>query len=189
MQGQIDVPLNDNGERQAAEAGLYFTKNNIYFNIAYSSDLRRAKDTALIIAPHVPCVELIGLRERSLGLIEGKYIYEAQSLIQEDPNINSVLDFGESHEALLERVYNNWRYIVDKAIEEQQENVLVVTHGGVIRTLMKYVVSIKELKCDRDHIKLGKAVVNCSLTIVEDNILIEYGLPIVKARSAHNAEF
>jgi len=46
-QGHSDITLNDQGRIQAREAATYFAEKNI--DIAYSSDLNRARETAKII--------------------------------------------------------------------------------------------------------------------------------------------
>ena len=47
LQGQIDTPLNETGERQAKAAGQAL--RSFRFDKAYSSDLKRAKTTCAFI--------------------------------------------------------------------------------------------------------------------------------------------
>jgi broad specificity phosphatase PhoE len=73
FQGQIDVPLNATGDRQAADAADYLKE--VPITRAISSPLLRPKQTAEAILRHHPQVTLElmeGLKEISHGLWEGK---------------------------------------------------------------------------------------------------------------------
>lgn len=50
IQGQIDIPLNENGILQAEAAAAYFAEKNIKFDRVYSSPLIRAHKTAAIVS-------------------------------------------------------------------------------------------------------------------------------------------
>ena len=47
MQGQSDIPLNENGRESAIEAGK--TLANTHIDLAFSSPLKRAKETAELV--------------------------------------------------------------------------------------------------------------------------------------------
>ena len=72
LQGQTDTLLNDLGVVQAKEAAELL--KNVTFDLAFSSDLLRAKHTAEIIASeHNLTVETTKLlRERNFGSLTGK---------------------------------------------------------------------------------------------------------------------
>jgi broad specificity phosphatase PhoE len=79
MQGQIsDVPLNDNGKRQAARAAALLAGQSI--DLIISSTLERAKMTAQIVAAgrSIPIVYDPRLIERGWGDAEGKYFDQIQ---------------------------------------------------------------------------------------------------------------
>ncbi|RPD66483.1 phosphoglycerate mutase-like protein [Lentinus tigrinus ALCF2SS1-7] len=72
VQGQIDTPLNDAGVEQAQLAALAL--QDTPFDVAYSSDLQRARRTAEIILEMHPGVKLEttpALRERYMGDWQG----------------------------------------------------------------------------------------------------------------------
>jgi len=80
FQGQIDVPLNDNGRVQAAQAAEFLKP--IQIDAAVSSSMSRPKETAEIILKYHPQVELQlrdDLREISHGLWEGKFEAEIEA--------------------------------------------------------------------------------------------------------------
>ncbi|MEC7391978.1 MAG: histidine phosphatase family protein, partial [Cyanobacteriota bacterium] len=81
FQGQIDIPLNENGRRQAAAARDFL--KDIPIDRAWSSTLSRPTETAQIILeahPDVPLTQIDGLVEIGHGVWEGKL----ESEIRED---------------------------------------------------------------------------------------------------------
>ena len=74
LQGQSDIPLNKEGEKQTIEAAKKHFKK-IKFAAIFSSDLVRAKRTAEIIAleKKMAVETSVLLRERDFGPFEGKH--------------------------------------------------------------------------------------------------------------------
>lgn len=122
IQGHKDVPLDEEGRRQAAAAGALLRDAGLRPARIVASDLSRAAETARIVAAALD-VEVSaydpGLRERSFGPIEGS---SARHLAwTDDPaGAESVADFVARCGAALQRHLT-------------QEGVLVVAHGGVLR--------------------------------------------------------
>jgi probable phosphoglycerate mutase len=80
FQGQIDVPLNDNGRNQASLAAEFLKDTPIAFG--FTSPMLRPKETAEIILKYHGGVDLrsdADLREISHGLWEGKYESEIEA--------------------------------------------------------------------------------------------------------------
>lgn len=77
MQGHSDISLNDDGRQQAATLQAYFNENPV--DLFFSSDLRRAKETASIANTQLnkPIQVHPGLREAQLGDLEGLTISQA----------------------------------------------------------------------------------------------------------------
>ena len=50
LQGRSDFPLNEQGEAQARRVGAFFREQGVRFDAVYSSPLRRAQQTAVLIA-------------------------------------------------------------------------------------------------------------------------------------------
>lgn len=71
LQGHLDIPLNAEGERQAAALGRSLADTRL--DAIFSSDLQRARQTAAAIALHhdLPVRTDAGLRERCYGAFEG----------------------------------------------------------------------------------------------------------------------
>lgn len=137
--GHSDVPLSAEGVHQAKRLGAHLAGEAIA--AIYSSDLRRAIETAAAIAePHrvalTPCSEL---REIDFGLCEGMTFDE---IVTRYPGVKDVwagLDIdlrfpeGESIGALAERTD---RFIARFLKPWPAHNVLIVAHGGSLRVLM-----------------------------------------------------
>jgi broad specificity phosphatase PhoE len=74
VQGQTDISLNSTGVKQAQEASSRF--QNLNFSSFYSSDLKRATETAKILQQQMNCSHATlnthkALRERFFGDLEG----------------------------------------------------------------------------------------------------------------------
>lgn len=145
LQGQMDVPLNPTGEKQAKRLKNRFRR--IRFAIIFSSDLLRAKRTAEIIAleKKIAIHSSKALRERDYGRFEGKswkndreYLQLLKKFFQlsgkQRYNTKMHPDI-ESDEELMGRLIPFLREI---AIGYPGKNVLVVTHGGTIRAFLKH---------------------------------------------------
>ena len=124
MQGQTEGMLNDNGIMQARQLRDLMTNEHIDAFVA--SDLKRAVDTAMIIAePHeLPVVTTPLLRERDWGSFTGRYIPELKG--------ETWPDDIETLEALKNRAAKFLEFI-RKSFEGK--TVLAVGHGIVNKAI------------------------------------------------------
>ena len=144
LQGQTDIDLNKTGIKQAKELGK--TLGNIHFSVAFSSDLLRAKRTAEIIAleKKIAVQTTKALRERRFGKYEGRPWRQVkfQGLVAKFFKLSMKERFNkapypgfESDEKLMTRLIPLLREI---SIANLGKNVLVVTHGGILRTFLNH---------------------------------------------------
>lgn len=129
-QGWADPPLNETGRTQAR--ALAEQLRDTPFDAVYSSDLRRAHETAVIVAePHsVPVVADPGLREIDVGSWSGLTRAEIEQRFgRERPD-------GETHEQHQARVLDAVEQI---ARRHDGERILIVTHGGTMRAIRSHV--------------------------------------------------
>jgi broad specificity phosphatase PhoE len=126
-QGWADPPLNDTGRAQARK--LADELESTPFDAVYSSDLRRARETAEILAaPHgVPVHADIGLREIDVGSWSGLTRAEIAERFPEGRRPD-----GETHEQHGARVREA---VVRIARAHLGERILLVGHGGTIRAI------------------------------------------------------
>jgi phosphoserine phosphatase len=149
FQGQIDVPLNDNGRQQSQKAGEFL--QNVAIDFAVSSPMLRPKETAEIILKQHPNIKLDlqeGLREISHGLWEGKLEIEIE---QEFPGelqrwrmipAQVQMPEGENLQEVWERSVTAWQSIVQAALTNQFKTVLVVAHDATNKTLLCHVLGL-----------------------------------------------
>ena len=131
MQGSSDIPLNDRGREQAHEAGRALAEQNEFWNYLGASPLSRAQETARIIGEHVGLSEIEtvpGVIERAYGDAEG------QTLTFEDSRHPQDLFAGVEPEADVYRP--GVATLKDLVLEHPGENLLVVSHGTLIRRVL-----------------------------------------------------
>lgn len=167
MHGQYDIPLNDNGIKQAKK--IADELKNEYFDLCYCSPLTRAKKTAIEIIKNHRSKTIIydnRLLELNKGLLEGKHLNSEKLLSTEDKNllhkfkIESKLQFYNRVHSLLNELENNYH----------NKKILIVAHSGTIKMCFFYFHYPK--------ISLHKAyyllhIKNCKLYTI-DTIKINY---------------
>lgn len=158
-QGQLDTPLNQTGQNQAA--ALARALQEVRIDAIFSSDLSRAMDTAAILAAShgLPVTTEPRLREIHVGIFQGlnrleineRYPWEMHRWTSDDAYTPKG---GESRVQLQARVYAAWQDIT----QCECRTVLLVSHGGTIRLLLKKVVPDAQVD--------GLRFANTSLTIL-----------------------
>jgi uncharacterized phosphatase len=130
FQGHADPPLNAAGRAQARELAERLA--SLRFDAVYSSDLRRAHETAEVIAAshHVPVIADRALREVDVGSWSGLTRAE---IARRFPGAEH--HDGEPREQHLARVLAAVERI---AHAHPGERVLVVSHGGSLRALRRH---------------------------------------------------
>ena len=171
LQGRSDTQLNDKGRELAQITGEALRE--VPFDIAFTSPLMRAKETALLAlgGRKVPLVEDDRLIEISFGeyegLCSGRENYEIP-----DPNFSyfftapdryQVPERGESFEMLHRRTA---AFLLDITRRPQLEDktVLVTTHGAAGRALLNALRTF-EMK----DFWNGGVSKNCSVAILESH--------------------
>ncbi|PIM99844.1 Phosphoglycerate mutase [Handroanthus impetiginosus] len=141
IQGHLDVDLNDVGRQQAVAVADRLSREP-KISAVYSSDLKRAFDTAEIIAKSCGVLEVTkepDLRERHLGELQGVVFHEtakvnpeAHKAFTSDRDDQEIPGGGESWIQLYQRCTSALQRIAKKHIGER---VVIVSHGGTIRAL------------------------------------------------------
>lgn len=147
FQGQIDVPLNDNGRVQAGQAAEFL--KSVQIDSAVSSSMARPKETAEIILKYHSEVALKlrdDLREISHGLWEGKFESEIEAdypglLHQWQQHPETVqMPEGENLQQVWDRAVVGWNAIVQSA--QPGETILVVAHDAINKAILCYVAGL-----------------------------------------------
>ncbi|USK85061.1 histidine phosphatase family protein [Peribacillus asahii] len=130
--GWTDSPLSEGGKADIqALAGCFDTYEHII-----SSDLPRCVTTAQLLFPTASIISDSAFREMNWGLWEGK-TYEQ---LKEDSYYQTWLENpmkadvpeGESYPVFSERIREGWRNLNIGKVE----NIVIMTHGGVVRELL-----------------------------------------------------
>lgn len=131
--GHIDIALSQRGKEQAKILADKL-KSEKYDKI-YCSDLRRARETLQEFSFRVKPTFTKELREKSWGRHEGKSFEEIESEGIKYENFTQWLDAldGERVEEFEKRVLKFF-----KALEKSEENILIVTHAGVIKVIQAF---------------------------------------------------
>lgn len=159
-----DLSLSQNGLLQAK--ALANRLKNISVDTIYSSDLKRAYETAFEISKTIelPVNTSPGLREMNLGCFEGLTFDEIERQYKEVFEIwrsnpkETIIPEGEALITLQERISSE----IDEIIQEHDgKNIIVVSHGISIKMLILKVLCMDI--SNHDRIRLD----NAGISIIE----------------------
>lgn len=146
VQGSTDIPLNDTGIVQARQLCENLKKENVNPYKVYTSYQKRAVKTAEIVGEEfkVPVEVVDGLEEMDLGIFEGHTWDEIYKLYPKElEEWNSYKRYnispgGESYQMVMERLFRAMDVIVEQVESDnaKERDVLIVTHGAVVMTLI-----------------------------------------------------
>lgn len=176
IQGQEDAPLSERGRWQAEQIGRRLA--GVTFEAAYASDLSRAADTARAIVAHHPELRLVHdevLREIGFGIFQGLTVpeiqakypgeYERWNRTGHDASLGSFIRAytppgAESTDELHARAGRALAWLRER---EHTGAVLVVSHGGLLRSLVAHALGLDEALRYRFHFD------NTGFSIIEDD--------------------
>jgi phosphoserine phosphatase len=151
FQGGIDVPLNENGRKQAQQAAEFL--KDIPIDFAVSSPMLRPKETAELILKNHPNIQLElqeKLKEINHGLWEGKLESEikqeyADLLHQWQAAPETVqMPEGENLQQVWDRAIACWNAIIAAAAVSDTElkTGLVVAHDAINKVILCHVLGL-----------------------------------------------
>jgi broad specificity phosphatase PhoE len=134
LNGWRDTELTDLGRSQAKKTALSLVGKGI--EKIYSSPLRRAHETAEIIASAIGIDDIVSddrLKERNLGILTGKPLtdilkYPGEILPTDQVNYILHIEDGEDFPNLLQRAKD---VLEDIQKENTDKTVLIVAHGDI----------------------------------------------------------
>jgi broad specificity phosphatase PhoE len=141
FQGQLDVPLSPAGHAQAEALGRWLAGRPVRFGALYSSDLRRAAETAATVGAHLGLtpVPAPALREIDCGEWQGltgaeiEARYPGGLQMWHDEADTFCLPGGESVRDLQRRIVAFYQATV---APRRDEAVLLVSHGLALSVLI-----------------------------------------------------
>lgn len=142
--GRLDVPINETGKEQAENTRKNLVELEIDYDKIYSSPMKRAYETAEIVNyKNLEIEKDDELREMDFGIFEGlsykeiikKYPEEMENLKKDWKKYSYVT--GENPFMLQKRALKFLEKI------DKNKNNMVVTHWGIICTLLSFLFSIE----------------------------------------------
>ncbi|MHA2032615.1 MAG: histidine phosphatase family protein [Candidatus Kariarchaeaceae archaeon] len=153
IQGQFDSPLSEMGRQQASELGA---KLSFSFERVYASPLKRVKQTAIIALSTIgwdlnDIIYFDELMEIGMGNFEG-LTFEEVGLTREE--LRPIIMFehdvlidkheGESINNFKKRTVEAFDKVLQDAKKHNVNSILVFSHGGVMRSILKHHLHIYE---------------------------------------------
>lgn len=153
LQGHLDIPLNENGIRQAERARDEL--QDLKIDIIYSSPLSRARQTAEIINEKHGSKLVFDDRIKEVfgGPLQGECMKKWSKEKLDRVHVNPESFGAESIAHLCMRVEEFF-----KEIENSDKNILIVSHGGVYRALYRYLNKIEEYDFDMEKLENATAI-------------------------------
>jgi probable phosphoglycerate mutase len=133
IQGSTDIPLNHTGREQAAASGRLLSRRT--WDGVFSSPLGRALETATIIAEETGLASpqtVDAIVERNYGTAEGMTGFEIDRMFPPGTEVPG----RESRDEVANRVLPA---LLALAEEHPGTSLIVVSHGGVIRSVLNAV--------------------------------------------------
>ena len=128
-QGQRDIPLCPAGRAQLRQADLRP-------ETVYITPLCRTRQTAEVLFPGARLVEVKDLQEMCFGSFEGRNFIEMEHdpdyLAWVNANCESPCPDGETKAVFSERVCRAFAALVDRALADGEETLVILAHGGAI---------------------------------------------------------
>lgn len=133
-QGQRDIPLSAQGLAQLRQA-------DFDPGVVYVSPLCRATQTASVLFPRAAQIPVRDLQEMCFGGFEGRgYIemeHDPDYLAWVESNCETACPDGERKAEFSNRVCRAFARLVDQALAEGREKLVIVAHGGTQMAAME----------------------------------------------------
>ncbi|MCR5476063.1 MAG: histidine phosphatase family protein [Lachnospiraceae bacterium] len=146
IQGRVDIPLNEEGRRMAAEAAEKY--QDIHFDLCYCSPLKRARETAEIFfaGKDTPIIYDDRLREMSFGICEGtQNVFEKPDCplynLFQDPEHYDPPAEAESFAELYARTGAFLEEMLPPEVTKEK-CVLIIGHGAMNRSIINRIRNI-----------------------------------------------
>lgn len=151
--GFKNIELSEQGIEEANKAGQNFKNLDIKFNIVFTSELKRAQETAKIILQNLDqwdflnnerkIISNVNLNERDYGDLTGLNKKETAEKFGEEQvhkwrrGYSDQPPNGESLEDVVRRVTKYFEEVIKPAIQSNEnDNILIAAHGNSLRALL-----------------------------------------------------
>ena len=166
--GWKDPELTELGKEEAFKAGQHIKKQNIKFNLLFTSALKRAQDTASIILEvieesNINIFKNEALNERDYGDLTGLNKDMARQEFGEEQvqiwrrSYSDGPPNGESLEDTYNRVIPYFKNEIMPALQKNK-NVIISAHGNSLRALVKFIEEISKEEIVKLEIATGEPI-------------------------------
>lgn len=150
--GSSDVLLDNTGVKQAQQLAQTIHDNDLTFDVAYCSSLKRTYQTIKpILNGDIPLYKLAGLDEKGFGKWEGLDADQIESAYPSewqhwlDQPFDYIPPEAEDYYAFRRRVQRSLDFVIQTAIKKRQKNILLVAHLGTLRVIEQSLLSSNEI--------------------------------------------
>jgi broad specificity phosphatase PhoE len=176
IQGNQDIPLNENGRAQATRLGTLLKVRHIVK--IYSSPLSRARETAGIIKAALQDGMTIDIpllidpmhAERSFGPLEGRGLKDLTPVeLDFIKRLDTTIPGVEPLDAFRDRVFGFYKRLQreEAAMLGEEDCVLVVSHVGQLRVLFADMLGVKLPEKPRNCAAYELGATPTELTVVQ----------------------
>ena len=166
IQGTSDVELLPEGIEMARQTGVGL--KDTHFDAVYSSPLKRAYDTAVMIKGdrELEVIADVRLTEMGFGVCEGmKYVSKEDGggLLEgfwESPDTYEAPEGGDTFYEVCERAAAFLKYVEQN--HKDGERIMIVAHAAMNQAMFSYLENLEV----KDFWKHGKQM-NCAVTVAE----------------------
>lgn len=153
--GHSNIPLTNIGIKQVEKVTDYIIRNKLIIKKIYTSDVKRAVQTSLIVneALNVEVLERQYLRELDKGLLTGLSSIDVYKLYSEYLNSKDIGLKYPNGESLLDLYYRIKKFL---PIILSKDNSLIVSHRGVINMIYT-ILNNQELTLDKERFNVEHA--------------------------------
>ncbi len=134
FQGRQDIPLNENGVLQAKKLAGYLKTKNVKFSCIYSSVLKRAVQTAQVLAENFDLkIEKSDLlKEINFGDLEGTKVQKEKVFFDGPKYLEIEFPNGEK---MMDACARFEQFISELPLDV--DNVLIVAHGALFKAVLE----------------------------------------------------
>lgn len=133
-QGQRNIPLSEEGRSRIRQA-------DFSTDVVYVSPLIRTQQTARILFPQAKQIVVENLKEMNFGSFEGRNYREMEHdpeyLAWVQANCETSCPDGERKDQFCDRTCAAFAQLVDAALEEGRDKLVIVAHGGTQMAVME----------------------------------------------------
>jgi len=173
--GWLDPGLSEKGKKESIQAGKLFKKANLKFDLAFVSELKRAKQTLDLVlkelALKIPIKSSIFLNERHYGALQGKnknailkeygkddFLSFRRSWQIKPPALKKANKKGEPLTESLKDTFQRVLPYFEKEIMPEIKKgkvILISAHGSTIRALVKHFDNLTNKEVEALNIPCG----------------------------------